>query len=97
MSRSAVATPSGDTCFRVPRSCSASRTWRSACLLRLMGMASVEHQKAGRHTALAANLACVAGALFLQFPPLGVVVLTNLGTLASYLRAAAPCVPRRER
>ena len=56
-------------------------------LLRLMGLASVEHQKAGRHTALAVNLACVAGALFLQFPTMAVVVLTNLGTFASFWRA----------
>ena len=57
-------------------------------LLRLMALASVEHQKAGRHTAFAVNLACVAGALFLQFPTIAVVMLTNLGTLASYLRSA---------
>ena len=57
-------------------------------LLRLMGLASVEQQKAGRHTALAVNLACVVGALFLQFPMLAVVGLTNLGTLTSYLRTA---------
>ena len=58
-------------------------------LLRLMGLASVEHQKGGRNTALAANLACVFGALFLQFPALAVVGLTNFGTFASYLRHAS--------
>ncbi len=52
----------------------------------MMGMASVEHQKAGRDTAVALNLACVAGALFLQFPMLAVVGLTNLGIVVSYLR-----------
>ena len=82
----AVAAPSEDTfpeaaiLFRRP-------DLEKCVLLRLLAMASVEHQKAGRHTALAVNLACVAGALFLQFPTLAVVALTNLGTFASFWRA----------
>ena len=83
----ALASPAGDTfpdapiLFRQP-------DLEKCVLLRWLAMASVDHQKAGRHTALAVNLACVAGALFLQFPTLAVVALTNLGTLASFWRAS---------
>jgi cation transport ATPase len=38
-------------------------------------------------TALIPNVACIIGALYLGLPILGVVALTNAGTLASYLQA----------
>jgi hypothetical protein len=40
-----------------------------------------------KRTAVAVNLACLAGALALEWPVLAVVALTNAGTLLDFFQA----------
>jgi cation transport ATPase len=56
-------------------------------LLRLLSMDYTDRIRQGTSTSLAFNLACSAGAIFLGFPLLGVVILSNVGTFVSYLRS----------
>jgi len=58
-------------------------------LLRLMGIGSMENRKVGLQVAFSFNLTCAAAALFLNFPILAVVVLTNFSTFLSYLRSSS--------
>ena len=58
-----------------------------AVLLRAMAMESRQNHRGGVSTALTVNAACVLGALFLNFPILAVVGLTNVGTFWSYRTA----------
>ena len=57
-------------------------------LLRMMALESLEIQKTGIKTTMGFNIACVAGAIFMSLPILGVVALTNLGTMVTYRRLA---------
>ncbi len=59
-----------------------------AVLLRMVGVHSVDSDRTSIRTSLAFNIACAAGALFVSLPILGVVALTNLGTLVNYQRGA---------
>jgi hypothetical protein len=55
--------------------------------LRRIATAYNNRLRASFATALVPNVACVVGALYFGLPILGVVALTNAGTLASYLEA----------
>jgi E1-E2 ATPase len=59
-----------------------------AVLLRIMAQESIEIRRAGVQTAMAVNAACIFGAIFLSFPILGVVGLTNFGTYLTYRRVS---------
>ena len=56
--------------------------------LRSIATAYNDRLRGSFATALVPNAACVVGALYFGLPILGVVALTNAGTLASYLQAA---------
>jgi cation transport ATPase len=58
----------------------------SVLALRSIATAYADRQRGSFATALVPNVACVIGALYFGVPILGVVALTNAGTLASYLQ-----------
>lgn len=58
----------------------------SVLALRSIATTYADRQRGGFATALVPNVACVIGALYFGVPILGVVALTNAGTLASYLQ-----------
>jgi hypothetical protein len=55
--------------------------------LRRLARATVHRLRRGRCTALAVNVARLAGALGLEWPVLVVVALTNAGTLLDFFQA----------
>jgi hypothetical protein len=61
-------------------------TLDSLLTLRAIATSYNERSKASFATALIPNVACVIGALYFGVPILGVVTLTNAGTLANYLQ-----------
>jgi hypothetical protein len=56
--------------------------------LRRLARAAVHRLRWGQGTAVAVNVACLAGALMLEWPVLVVVALTNAGTLLDFFQAA---------
>jgi hypothetical protein len=67
-----------------------------AVLLRMMAQESRKMRRAGVQTAMAFNVACMFGALFLSLPILAVVGLTNAGTYLTYRRVSHTLCEARE-
>ena len=58
-----------------------------AVLLRTAGVRNMGNDRKNINTALAFNITCTAGALFLGMPILTIAAITNLGTYINYRRA----------